>query len=210
MTATAAISLLFKKARRDRNLSLKKRIDKAWRYVRELGTARYYLRDVDRVGEHARTFCRPRVVNEGRIEIGDHVLVRSVNVPAEICTGRNGVLRIGNGVRLNYGSSIYAEKEITIGHRVRIGPYSWVVDTDFHDPYDHGVFPEGEAVHIEDDVWIGAKCTVLKGVRIGRAAVVGTGSIVTRDVPPFTIVAGVPAKPIGTLDPSRFKEEVYK
>jgi len=210
VTATAAMSLLIKKARRDRQLSLKKRIDKALRYVRELGTARYYLRDVDRVGEHARTLGRPRVVNEGRIEIGDHVLVRSVNVPAEICTGRKGVLRIGDGVRLNYGVSIYAEKAITIGHRVRIGPYSWVVDTDFHDPYDHGVFPEGEAVHIEDDAWIGAKCTVLKGVRIGRAAVVGTGSIVTRDVPPFTIVAGVPAKPIGTLDPSRFKEEVYK
>lgn len=210
MTVTDTMSLLIKKARRDGQLSLKKRIDKALRYVRELGTARYHLRDVDRVGEHARTFGRPRVVNEGRIEIGDHVLVRSINVPAEICTGRNGVLRIGDGVRLNYGSSIYAEKEITIGDRVRVGPYSWIVDTDFHDPYDHGVLPEGEPVHIEDDVWIGAKCTVLKGVRIGRAAVVGTGSIVTRDVPPFTIVAGVPAKPIGTLDPSRFKEEVYK
>lgn len=210
MTAAAVVTLLVKKARRDRALPLRKRLDKGIRYLLEIATARYYLRAVDRLGEHPRTFGRPRVVNEGRIVIGDHVLVRSVNVPAELCTGREGVLTIGDGVRLNYGSSIYAEKAVTIGNRVRIGPYSWVVDTDFHDPYDHGVFPEGTPVYIDDDAWIGAKCTILKGVRIGKAAVVGTGSVVTRDVPPYTIVAGVPAKPIGTLDPARFKEEVYR
>jgi len=47
---------------------------------------------------------------------------------------------------------------------------------------------------IEDDVWVGARVTVLKGIRIGEGAVVGNGSIVTTDVPPYTIVAGAPSQ----------------
>jgi acetyltransferase-like isoleucine patch superfamily enzyme len=50
---------------------------------------------------------------------------------------------------------------------------------------------------IEDDVWIGAHVTVLKGVRVGSGAVLGAGAVVTRDVPAGAIVAGVPAKVIG-------------
>lgn len=53
---------------------------------------------------------------------------------------------------------------------------------------------------VEDDVWIGAHVTILPGVRIGRGAIIGAGAVVTKDVPPFTIVAGVPARIIRTLD----------
>lgn len=56
-------------------------------------------------------------------------------------------------------------------------------------------------VVIEDDVWLGTNAVVLPGVRVGRGAVVGAGAVVTRDVPPFTVVAGVPARAIRTLDP---------
>lgn len=54
---------------------------------------------------------------------------------------------------------------------------------------------------VEDDVWIGAHVTILPGVRIGRGAVIGAGAVVTEDVAPFTIVAGVPARPIRKLEP---------
>ena len=60
---------------------------------------------------------------------------------------------------------------------------------------------------IEDDVWIGAKASVLRGVRVGRGAIIGTGAVVTRDVEPFTIVAGVPARVVATLDCERFVPE---
>jgi acetyltransferase-like isoleucine patch superfamily enzyme len=56
------------------------------------------------------------------------------------------------------------------------------------------------AVMIEDDVWIGAKATVLKGVTIGRGAVVAAGSVVTKNVAPFTLVAGNPARHVRDLE----------
>lgn len=55
-------------------------------------------------------------------------------------------------------------------------------------------------IEIGDDAWLGTGCIVLPDVRIGRGAVVGAGSVVTRNVPDFTVVAGVPAKPVKRLD----------
>jgi acetyltransferase-like isoleucine patch superfamily enzyme len=195
------------KARRDSGLPLLVRIHKGVRYLWELATARLHLRAADVVGPHARTLGRPRIESFGRLEIGAHVLIRSVNVPVELCTGPDGVLRIGDGARLNYGVSIAAEREVSIGARTRIGPYVMIVDSDFHEPYQRSRRPPPRPVVIEEDVWIGAKASVLRGVRIGRGAIVGTGAVVTRDVEPFAIVAGVPARVVGRLDPERFVAE---
>lgn len=201
------LATLLAKARRDRSLPLRVRAAKGLRYLWELGSARFRLRHADAVGNHARTLGRPRIENRGRLEIGAHTLIRSVNVPVELCTGPEGLLRIGRGVRLNYGVSIAAEREVTIGDRTRIGPYVMIVDSDFHDAYHRSLRPPAKPVQIEADVWIGAKASVLRGVRIGRGAIIGTGAVVTRDVEPFAIVAGVPARVVGRLDPERFVAE---
>lgn len=192
------------KLRRDRGLGWRLVTKRGLRYAGELVTARLRLRRVDVVGAHPRTLGTPRIVNDGRIEIGRHVLLRSLPVPVELVTGPGAILRVGRGVRVNYGTSINADCSVTIGDRVRIGPYAMIVDTDFHDPLDRARRPGARPVVIEDDVWIGAKASVLKGVRIGRGAIVGVGAVVTHDVPPFTIVGGVPARVMGTLDPERF------
>lgn len=55
---------------------------------------------------------------------------------------------------------------------------------------------DDQPVYIQDDVWIGTNVTILKGVTIGRGSIVGAGSVVNRDVPPYSIVAGIPAKVI--------------
>ncbi|WP_289040660.1 CatB-related O-acetyltransferase [uncultured Zobellia sp.] len=57
-------------------------------------------------------------------------------------------------------------------------------------------FPENQPVHIGHDVWVGTNVVILDGVRIGNGAIIGANSIVTKDVPPYTIVGGVPAKTI--------------
>lgn len=205
---TATFTTLLAKARRDSALPLTLRVRKGTRYLWELASARFRLRNVDRVGAHARTLGRPRIDNQGRMELGSHVLLRSVNVPVELATGPDGILHIGDGVRLNYGVSIAAEKAVVIGSRTRVGPYVMIVDTDFHDVYNRGVRPEPAPVVIEEDVWVGAKASILRGVRVGRGAVIGTGAVVTRDVEPFTVVAGVPARVVARLDADRFVAEV--
>jgi acetyltransferase-like isoleucine patch superfamily enzyme len=65
---------------------------------------------------------------------------------------------------------------------------------------DNGMDIEGAPIVIEDNVWLGANVVVMPGVTIGKHSVVAAGSVVTKDVPPDTIVAGVPAKVVKKLD----------
>ena len=196
-----------RKLARDRQLPLTALAQKSLRYGWELVTSPLYLHAVNKVGKGVRTLGRPRIENFGYMQLGDDVLVRSVNVPVELCTGPGARLEIGSGVRLNYGVSIGATGSIQVGNRVRIGPYAMIVDTDFHDAYDRSKRPPPRPVTIADDVWIGAKASILPGVTIGRGAIIGTGAVVTKDVPEFAVVAGVPARVVKQLDPERFVPE---
>lgn len=125
-----------------------------------------------------------------------------ISHPTALCASRPGAqLIIGDDVGMS-GAVICAFKRVEIGDRVLIGADAAVYDGDFHqiDPVDRVNQPFDFAaapVVIESDVWLGARCMVLKGVRIGKGAVVAAGAIVTKDVPPGVIVAGVPAKVIG-------------
>jgi acetyltransferase-like isoleucine patch superfamily enzyme len=197
-------SRIIAKLERDAADGIRPLLRKSLRYSRSLATAPFYLRGASRVGHRVRTDGRPRIDNEGALLIGDDCCFRSVNVPLELVTGPRGKLVIGDDVFINYGCSIAAMGEVTIGSRVRIGPYVMIIDTDFHDLYDRGRVPEPAPIFIEDDVWIGAKASILRGVRIGKGAVVGVGAVVHRDVAPFSVVGGVPAKEIKRLDQSRF------
>ena len=90
--------------------------------------------------------------------------------------------------------------KVTCGDHVRIASHAQIMG--FNHGYEDPDVPiarqphESRGIVIEDDVWIGANAVVLDGVRIGHGAVIAAGATVTRDVPPFTIVGGVPAKPI--------------
>jgi maltose O-acetyltransferase len=111
-------------------------------------------------------------------------------------------VRIGRNTRIGRNCTIDARSPLNVGDNVAVSPEVMILARthDVNDPE----FAESEAapcaVTIEDHVWIGTRAMVMPGVTVGRGAVVAAASVVTKDVPPLTIVAGVPAKPIGMRD----------
>lgn len=189
---------------RDAELPLSFRLDKAGEYAASLVLAKWYLRNATEIGPGVRAIRCPRLKNYGTLRIGRGTILRSVLIPVELVVGPGANLSIGERCSINYGVSIGVSKSIELGNRVRIGPYSMIIDCQFHEVYDRDRRPKPQPVVIEDDVWIGAKVSVMPGVRIGRGAIVGAHAVVTSDVPPFTVVAGVPARTVAELDQSRF------
>lgn len=108
---------------------------------------------------------------------------------------RAGTLRVGANCRINRRCTLDARSGLRIGDNVSISPEVVILTTGH--AYDDPGFPlAGSPVVIEDHAWIGTRAMVMPGVRIGRGAVIAAGSIVTRDVAPFDVVAGVPARPV--------------
>ena len=165
-----------------------------------LVSSRWKTRRCSSVGRWPRIHGRLLVENSGVIRLGDGVRVRGTHIPVELASLPDGVLEIGDRTYINSGASLCAAKLVRIGARCAIGNMTLIMDTDFHSTHDHTVMPDAKPVIIEDDVWLAARVTVLKGVTIGRGAVVAAGAVVTKDVLPYTLVGGVPAKLIRTLD----------
>jgi acetyltransferase-like isoleucine patch superfamily enzyme len=115
-----------------------------------------------------------------------------------ICTWQEGaVLDIGSDFGMTGGSIVSAQR-IKIGNRVTVGANTTIIDTDFHptdvrERQNHPQEANTAAILINDDVFIGMNCLILKGVTIGEGSVVGAGSVVVKDVPAGVIVAGNPA-----------------
>jgi acetyltransferase-like isoleucine patch superfamily enzyme len=127
------------------------------------------------------------------------------NRPVVLATWQEGsYLEVGANFAMT-GGTLCAAGRIVIGDNVVVGANTTIVDTDFH-PLDfdrrRSNPSEGRsaAVVIEDDVFIGMNCLVLKGVTIGRGSVIGAGSVVSRDVPPGVLVAGNPARAVRELE----------
>ena len=110
-------------------------------------------------------------------------------------------LTVGSRVSINEGCFVSAYGGLEIGDDTMIGHRVTIVTSD-HEMSDPTVSIRsqgirGEGVHIGCDVWIGAHAVILAGVNIGDGAVIGGGSVVTKDVEPLVIVGGVPARTIG-------------
>ncbi len=123
------------------------------------------------------SWVHPR--GQGRITIGDYCL---------LCPG----VRIDSAV------------EVTLGASCMVAAGAYLTDADWHDLYDRTeVVGASAPIVLEENVWIGDGATVCKGVRIGAHAIVAARAVVTKDVPPFAVVAGNPATVVKTLDPER-------
>ena len=115
---------------------------------------------------------------------------------------RPGSITIGHNVEINYGvwaaASNRENGDITIGNNVLIGPYT-ILHSGNHNFKDPNILIKNQGyafgnIIIEDDVWIAARCTILSGVHIGEGSVIAAGSVITKDIPPYSVVAGVPGK----------------
>jgi acetyltransferase-like isoleucine patch superfamily enzyme len=108
-----------------------------------------------------------------------------------------GRLSMGSRSYLNDCSTLTCFEEITIGSGCSISWNTNLMDTNIHEITIDGVArPRTSAVRIEDGVWVGSGATILPGVTVGAGAVIGAASVVTKDVPPGSLVAGNPARVI--------------
>lgn len=134
----------------------------------------------------------------GQIQVGDNSAIRLgvVMMPAE------GSISIGSHTTVNHYCVFHGRNGLKIGDDCMIAPRVaiFAANHEFRDRSvpmrTQGMTSKG-GVTIEDDVWIGTGAIIVDGVTIGRGAVIGAGSVVTKDVPPFSMVAGNPAKEIG-------------
>lgn len=108
-----------------------------------------------------------------------------------------GVLEVGDKTYMN-ASLIQCASYISIGNNCAIAGDVLIQDTDYHPILDSNGLekPVSKPIHIGNKVWIGAKSIILKGVTIGDGAIIAAGSVVTKDVAPYTLVGGNPAKVI--------------
>lgn len=113
-------------------------------------------------------------------------------------------IKIGCDSLIGEYSVIRGQGGVSLGDRVYTSPFTQIIAVNhvFDDPtrsfVEQGITAQG--IVIEDDVWLGASAIITDGVRIGRGAVVAAGAVVTTDVPPHTVVAGVPARPLRIID----------
>jgi len=140
------------------------------------------------------------------IELGDRTIVMHGAV-LHVYNFRNmpqSGIKIGKDCLVGEYSVIRGQGGVTIGDRVYTSPFTQIIAVNhvFDDPnrpfIEQGITAEG--IVIEDDVWLGAGAIITDGVRVGKGAVVAAGSVVTKDVLPHTVVGGVPAKIIKTID----------
>jgi maltose O-acetyltransferase len=173
-----------------------------WLNVKAVTRARWYLRHADQVGSRVRIFGRrPLIRNGGRMIIGDRVQLVTTVATLEMVSDEGGLLEIGDGTFVNSGCSIAATELVRIGADCHIGPHTMMLDNDFHriEPERRNERPPSGPIIIEDNVWIGSRVIITSGTTVGRGSCVAAGSVVTSDVPPRTLVAGVPARTLRTL-----------
>jgi acetyltransferase-like isoleucine patch superfamily enzyme len=152
------------------------------------------------------------IVNKSRcreqIQIGAHTISRGEC----IVSSPTGSIKIGSHCYIGDHTRIWSAVGVTIGNQVMISHSANIHDNDAHpqsvmarrrhvvaglnpDMTDVAMAP----IVIEDDVWVGFNAAIMKGVTIGRGAIIGAAAMITKDVPPYAIMVGNPARQVGTV-----------
>jgi acetyltransferase-like isoleucine patch superfamily enzyme len=142
-------------------------------------------------------------LREGRLEVGAQVLLEPdvwITAPGE------ARVRIGSGTFLNIGVMVAAHELVEIGEHCMFANGCFVTDAnhrfdDFEKPVPWQGFTSKGPTRIADNVWCGAHVVVTSGVTIGERCVIGANSVVTEDIPAFSIAAGAPARVLRSVRP---------
>jgi len=141
-------------------------------------------------------------LREGRLQIGPQVLLEPgvwITAPGD------ARVTIGGGTFLNLGVMIAADELVEIGEHCMFANGCFITDAshrfdDPHKPVPWQGFTSKGPTRIGDNVWCGANVVITGGVTIGQRCVIGANAVVTADVPPFSVAAGVPAKVLRTIE----------
>lgn len=163
-------------------------------------------------GRNLQVYDKVYVCGFGKIKIGDDFWFVSDDCFNPISRNLRGafylgtseaVIEIGDRVGLS-STCLWANDRITIGNDVHVGGDCLIIDNDAHSHHyverRQGHAPDikipTSPIVIEDDVWVGARCMILKGVHIGARSIVAAGSVVTKDIPADCVAGGNPCKVI--------------
>ena len=178
--------------------TLERRLEEAqWFYAigkQNLNTD-WQLRKVASVGARPRVLGRPRIEATDLV-VGDDFSVWSVHRQT-LVTGW-GRIRVGDRCFINSGVVVFSACEVTLGDDVALANEVYVMDSDSHGVEGRPV--KEEPIRIGDGTWVGARAIILPGVTIGRRCLIAAGSVVSKDVPDDTLVAGNPARVIRKLE----------
>lgn len=183
----------------------------------------FWMNDVS-FGKNMRVYNRFYLYKArgSKLAIGDNFVFTSGEAFNPLCRNIRGcihlqfpesVIEIGNGTGIS-SACLWAKQRITIGNRVNIGGDCILMDTDAHNLdfrvrcskemigkyYKDSLTAASAPIVIEDDVLIGTRCIILKGVTIGARSIIAAGSVVTKSIPADCIAGGNPAKVIKQLD----------
>lgn len=135
------------------------------------------------------------------ITVENNVVVKE---GTRICSCNKGAkISIGENTTVGFHNFIYASEEITIGNDCLIAPFVYIVDSNHQIKREKKINKQSNIsapIRIGNDVWIASSVTILKGVTIGDGAVIAANSVVNKDVPPYKIFGGSPAKEIGVRE----------
>lgn len=143
------------------------------------------------------------LLRDGRLRLGEQVFFEP---DVWITAGPGATIEIGAGTFLNRGVMVSAMDRVTIGAHCMFANGCMITDAnhrydDLQQPIPWQGFTSKGPTLIGDNVWAGANVVITSGVTIGERSVIGAGSVVTRDIPPFSVVAGMPARVIRRYGP---------